>query len=434
MGAPLTNLKEMNNYLNDEKFNKYFFYYLSLLFFFSVVYLIQKHDVGNDSTISEWLINYEGGFTKRGLIGQINIFISNFFKIELRESILLFQVILVGFYFYLIFNFFKKLEINKIILLAIFTPVFILFPVAEVEVLARKEVFIFCMFIMYISLKSLFAQNLFKLVFLTCAVLIWEPVIFYFLFFISVDIIKNKFKKIDQKFILNLIYYLPAVLLAIYIAFNPMTSQEHDLMSNYLKNNFGEECYMSCGYLKTKSSIYSQFQGNFNSYSYEVFIRYFLIITIGFLPLIILLKNSYFIDGELFYFKNFKNLLIPISLLYLPVVFLFAMGYDWGRWVNISYVFGIITYIYLLKHKIIVLDKSLYTSKIYLLLGRKKIFIFIFIIFCFGWNPKTVISGDVATNPLWKVPYNASKFIFGFNNFRILQDSPLSIWHKKYIE
>ena len=48
-----------------KKFNLYFRYYLLALFFFSILYLFKKHNVGNDSTISEWLINYQGGFTKR---------------------------------------------------------------------------------------------------------------------------------------------------------------------------------------------------------------------------------------------------------------------------------------------------------------------------------------------------------------------------------
>ena len=67
----------------ENKFNKYFKFYLISLFFFSVIYLINKHDVGNDSTISEWLINYSGGFTKRGLIGQICILTANFFESNL---------------------------------------------------------------------------------------------------------------------------------------------------------------------------------------------------------------------------------------------------------------------------------------------------------------------------------------------------------------
>ena len=80
------------------------------------------------------------------------------------------------------------------------------------------------------------------------------------------------------------------------------------------------------------------------------------------------------------------------------------------------------------------LKKRMSLFKITEFFNNKKIFIIIFVIFCLGWNPKTVITGDIATNPLWKIPYNASKYIFGFNNFRILQDSPISIWHRKYVE
>ena len=417
-----------------EKFNKYFFYYLSLLLIFSIIYLTNKHDVGNDSTISEWIINYEGGFTKRGLIGQISIYFSESLNIELRDAILSFQIILISFYFILIFFLFKNLIINKLILLSIFTPIFILYPVAEIEVLARKEVFIFCIYIIYIQINSINLMNIFKLIFLPVSILIWEPVIFYLLFFIAIDIIKNNFRKFEKSFLLNLIYYLPAILLAFIVALNPMSSQEHDLMVNFLKQNYNETCYMSCALLKSKSSIYSQFQGNLNSYSFEVFLRYFLIILIGFGPLLLLLKNSSLINKNLFFFSNFDNLLKPILIIYFPVTFLFAMGVDWGRWVNISYVFGIILFIYLYQKKQIKIREQIYIGKFYGFLSKKKIFIFIFIIFCFGWNPKTVMTGDVATNPLWKIPYNASKVVFGFDNFRIFQNNPLSIWHKKYIE
>ena len=62
--------------------NFYIFIYLSALFLFSVFFLYQKHDVANDSTISEWLINYEGGFTKRGIIGKLSIYLSNFLVLE----------------------------------------------------------------------------------------------------------------------------------------------------------------------------------------------------------------------------------------------------------------------------------------------------------------------------------------------------------------
>lgn len=416
------------------RFNKIFFYYLSILFFFSIIFLTKKHVVGNDSTISEWIINYEGGFTKRGIIGQIVIIITNFLEINLRQTILYFQIIIIGTYFIFLFKLFENLQLNKLLILSIFTPVFILYPLAEIEVLARKEVFIFCTFLIYLNLNTKFFQNIFKIVFLSISVLIWEPIVFYFLFFIATDIIRNNFETINIKFFTNFIYYLPAVFISFYIALNPMSETDHQLMSNYLRNNYNEICYMSCALLKTKSSIYDQFRGNFSHYSFEVIFRYTLIILIGYFPLFLLLKNSNPRNINLIFFNKFKSLLVPLLLILSPVTILFAMGYDWGRWVNISYVFSITFYLYFYKTGLIKLNEKVRYYKINTFLNKKNFFIIFFVIFCFGWNPKTVMTGDIGTNPLWKIPYNVSKIIFGFDNFRILQDSPLSIWHKKYIE
>ena len=131
-------------------YKDYLFLYLFLLFSMSVYFLYLKHDVGNDSTISEWIINYSGGFTKRGLIGQISIYFSRFFDSELRDIILYFQVLIIGTYFILIFIFLKNIFLERIYLLCIFTPVFLLYPVYEIEVLARKEIFIFILFIIHL--------------------------------------------------------------------------------------------------------------------------------------------------------------------------------------------------------------------------------------------------------------------------------------------
>ena len=76
-----------------KKFDNYFFLYLSLLFLFGIFWLYIKHSVGNDSTISEWIINYQGGFIKRGLIGEICFQIAIYFDLNLRFVI--FQVLWV---------------------------------------------------------------------------------------------------------------------------------------------------------------------------------------------------------------------------------------------------------------------------------------------------------------------------------------------------
>ena len=84
----------MNNTINA---NKYLKLYISILFIFSIFYLHEKYNVGNDSTISEWLINYEGGFTKRGLIGQIAIYISEFSNYSLKFVFSLLITLLISF-------------------------------------------------------------------------------------------------------------------------------------------------------------------------------------------------------------------------------------------------------------------------------------------------------------------------------------------------
>ena len=102
------------------------------------------------------------------------------------------------------------------------------------------------------------------------------------------------------------------------------------------------------------------------------------------------------------------------------------------RWVNISYVFTVSLYFHLYKSNIIILSEKVKTSQINIIL-YKKIFIY-FYNFCFGWNPKTVMTGDVATNPLWKIPYKLQRSYLDLKILEFFQDSPLSIWHKKYIE
>ena len=392
--------------------NSYLAFYLFVLFLFGLFFLFIKHEIGNDSTISEWIINYSGGFTKRGIIGQICIYFANLFSTNLRDIIFGFQTIILCLYFLLIYFFLKNIKVDRILFLSIFTPIFILYPIAEIEVLARKEIFIFIILLIYlfIPINKISLQNIYKIIMLPLSVLIWEPVVFFLLFWISLDIINNKYQKINLENLTKLLPYLPAVSVSFYIIFNPMTLGQHDQMVEFLTNNFNEKCYMSCALLKSKSTIFQQFQVNFSKYSFEVFLRYFLIIIIGFGPLFILLFYSKLKDKNLIFFKNFNNLLIPFLFILSPVLVLFAMGYDWGRWVNIGYVFSIISYVYLYKkRKIFISENKIQNNKLNKV--SKKIFVLFFVIYCFGWNPKTVITGDVASFPGYRIPYKVFKLL-----------------------
>jgi hypothetical protein len=406
-------------------YSKYINHYLLIIFIFSVIFLIEKHDVGNDSTISEWIINYQGGFTKRGIVGQMSIIFSDLLNISLRKSILVLQIITLGIYYIFIKKILTNIELNRIIIFSIFSPVFILYPVAEVEVLARKEYFIFIFYLIYLSTNIDKYKDLYRLLILPISVLIWEPVIFFFPFWFLVDLLNNK-KEISLKFFLvSIIKYVPALLVGLYIATHPISDINHMKMVIFLKEQFNERCYMSCDLLLHKSSIKDQFDAVFSHLSFEVIIRYFAILLIGFLPLLILIS---YINTK----RSTK--ILATTFVSAPIIVLFLMMTDWGRVVNMFYTFSILTFLFLYKNRIITLNNRITKNFFFLILQQKKYFIFLFILFAFSWNPKTSMTGDIATNPLWKIPYNASKRLFGFDSFRILQDSPISIWHKKFIE
>ena len=383
--------------------------YLFTLLIFSIFFLYTKHQVGSDSTISEWLINYEGGFTKRGLIGQISIFTARVFDQDLRWIIFLYQSAFCFIYFILIFKLLSPLKYDRLNLLVVFSPIFLLYPVAEIEVLARKEVIIFTLYLIYLMYPiqkfKEFAFGLFYFV----SILIWEPTVFYTPIFFAKEIIENKIEKINYKLIRFFLAIIPGIILAIFIALNPIAEDNYASMAKVLQYEFNQNCYMSCELLKTKSTVLDQFRGNIQSYSLEVFIRYILIILIGFGPLFYIFHNSKLKKNNLIVFKIFKSPLVSILICLSPVTLLFAMGYDWGRWVNISYVFCVIFYFYLREKKLIFLKYNLKTNIINNL--NKNYFLIIFLIFSFSWNPKTVITGDVASFPGYRIPYKTIKYL-----------------------
>lgn len=395
------------------KFKSYFKLYLNLLWLFGIFFLYEKHIILNDSTISEWMINYQGGFTKRGVIGEICFQVAQFFNIKLRFVIFLFQSIIYSVYIVMIYKYLKNININYLILFVIFSPIFIIYPVAEIEVLARKELFIFIGFLLFLNFSSnRYKDNAslsYNFIVLPILCLIWEPVIFFFPFFLGVLI--SRFENLNKKNIFKIfVSFLPATVLCCFFIFNPISEENHKLMASSLKE-IGESCYMACGLLLSKSTIYQQFQVNFSSYSFAVFFRYFSIIIIGFGPIFLLSFYSKFKNKNYFFFNKFKNLLLPILTLLSPVILLFAMGSDWGRWVNISYTFTILFYFFLIKNNFIIYDQPKIDHLYKRFIKKEYVLIIIFIFFAFSWNPKTSLSGDIGSFPIYRIPYKSIKML-----------------------
>ena len=420
---------------NTKKFNNFFLIFCIFIFSLSTYWLYQKHLIGNDSTISEWLINYQGGFTRRGLIGEICFRLADYFDLKLRFVIFLFQTIVCFTYTLLLYCFIRDLPKNTLTVVAIFSPIFILYPLGEIEVLIRKEVFLFIGFVVFLILsspKKNKTNSMFYVFFIfPLLLLIWEPFIFFIPFTIFILLIDGDEHQLKKNVFKISLCLSSSFFTVIYIIMNPLSPEQHMVMSNGLMDRFGEHCYMSCSLLKTKSSVAAQFMAVFNNITFTGFFRYFMIMLIGFFPLMILIYNSFF--KKLFFLNKFEKLLIPFSITLLLPISLFTAMTDWGRVVNMIYTFSILTFLFLIKNDLIKLnDKVLYFD--YLYKTKKKIFIILFYVFAFGWNPKTQIRGDIATNTLYKILYNSSKHMFDFKSKRFFQNSPLIKFHKKYFE
>ena len=64
--------------------SKYFKIYLLVIFISSVLLLSNKFLHPTDWTTSEWLINYQGGFVRRGFAGEILYQMNNLINVPLR--------------------------------------------------------------------------------------------------------------------------------------------------------------------------------------------------------------------------------------------------------------------------------------------------------------------------------------------------------------
>ena len=415
---------------------KNFFIFIIINILLAIFYLNTKHTVGNDSSISEWLINYQGGFTRRGLGGELGIALATLLDITLRRSIFIIQAVVHTSYLILLYFYFRELKFNIIQKFALYAPIFLLYPIAELEVLGRKEMLLFLFFLTIIifSSKKYESKIVNNLVFFFSPIvcLVWEQIVLFFPFFAAILIIKNNLKTFKQTFNKLLIIFFPGIVAFVYIFITPLSENGHEVMCNYINNEFGERCYMSAQMLIT-STIHFDTLWVHNNAHFEHYLRYILIFLIGFFPLNFIVSKSNFIKRDNFITKSFQ-LRTLFFILYSPAILLFIYGYDWGRWINITYTFSILFYVYLIKNSIIENNLKIENSTFKKILKKKYLVACIFILFAFSWNPKTVITGDIAGNTGYKIIYNTSKKIFNFGSVRLFQDNPLIEWNKKIFE
>ena len=392
-------------------FNKLFKYYLIFICFSSIFFMSRTFHLDVNNSMAEWLINYQGGFGRRGLLGELFSQLSLKYDIHVRKIILYFLYFIFISYYFLIYYFFKDIKKNKLIILSILSPLFIILPLAELEALGRKDLLIPLSFLVCIILfnkTNFFGLYVGLVFFFPILLLIHEVSIFYSPFFLI--LLVYKIKNFNYFQIGALIIFVLLIVGVIFILSNMVHSSEQiKIMCDHMKYKLNDECGMAAYVLDRvlKDNI-SELSG------LNVFhlFRNFLIFIVGYSALLILILNSKFTNYQGLFIKNIigiKSLIL--FFLFIPTLIPFAIAVDWGRWYNLSYSLLILFYFFSLKNNFISLKKNIFFSPDnpsfnqlnFSYLKNKSFFILLVIILCFSWNPKAVYHEDIGSIPLYRM-------------------------------
>lgn len=385
-------------FISKEK--KYLYYYLLFLFFLTLYYLSALNIVETYNAMTEWLINYQGGFVRRGFLGEILFRISKFLEIDLKFSILLVQLATYGTFYYLIFRLVENIEIGHLFLFIIFSPLFLFYPIAELEALGRKEILVS---ILFLSISIFFRDNknykLLLFLFGSIIVLLTHEIIVFYIFnFLVFFLLLNKNNSLIFNIKITFVFII-FIIFTLIVFFNEYSISMKEIMCSSLIKNFDIRCGFQTHYVANPINTYIGEVHWKSSHLLRNSIIYFL----GFGPLLIL---SLFLKFNKNKYNHFiTKIPIVIILLCFSVLnlLIFLISVDTGRYFHLAYSNSFIFIFGLIYNQIILIDenKLIYFEKKYL--PKKKYLLFLILFFTsFSWSPKATFGEDIGSIPIYR--------------------------------
>ena len=114
----------MKNFFNQKKIDYYilqitFIFFLIINFIYFYINLVENSDT-NIYAFNELFINYQAGFIRRGLLGEIAWQLNKIFFVEPRVFFSFLFLIIYFFQIILFFNLFKKFIVSRVFFIFIF--------------------------------------------------------------------------------------------------------------------------------------------------------------------------------------------------------------------------------------------------------------------------------------------------------------------------
>lgn len=389
--------------------NKFLKYYLFFIFITSSYFLYNKFLYPTDWTTSEWLINYQGGFVRRGLTGEFFFQINKFLDLNLRYIVFYFNILILGSFYLVFYNFVKSIKLNELLIFLIYSPFFLLYPSAETEVIARKEFLLFFLFIFYINLLVRNSSKIYIFLAISLPImnLIWDGVLFYiFFFFIAFIVKKNLTKKDFFYFVVSLIPYFISLIFVILSSSNP---EGYELICKSIEEN----CWGALNVINIDMPLEFILNYVYDNVKIDYIIRYSFLFCLAFFPFLIIF---YFESKRLKYLLYKKSLFLLNILALIPILVFHIIANDWGRWINIGYFFFFILLIYFIKIRLIDLNENIVALKFkYFARVNPKIFYFFFFIYTFSWNMKATMADDIGSFPYYRITVKFVEYLIPLN-------------------
>ena len=320
----------------NQKIIKIFIY--CFLFGYSVNYIFFTYrffERENGFILGDWLINYSGGFSRRGLTGEIFINFASFFNLDLiNTTFIAVSIIFICFIYYLIKLIYNS-NISFLLAIIIFSPATLLFNFIDPLAIGRKEIVFFLFLLIYLQIRDKLYLNILLIPFSLFAMLIHE--LFFLLiqfFFISRYLMNNEIK--FKNFIIEIFILFFSILyfISITFVFEPNTSK---MCSRILEFGlYTNACWAILGMDGPISHI--------QDIQYILYTKYYFIFFILIaLPIFLILTKNLLKN-------NFFSILL-IILTILPFFSLILIVNDWGRYLNIFAMYWMIILLYLSKKR-----------------------------------------------------------------------------------
>ena len=327
---------------------------LVILFFLCLIinYLFFNHRIlfrENGYILGDWLVNYNGGFIRRGLLGHLFFNFSKFLNISIIHLIFLFSSTIYITFLILFYRIIKKNLTNNYVIIFLFLPSTLLFNFFDPLTVGRKDILVFFFFIAYYLILEKNNFTLKIIIFLLSIIfLLTHEIIFFHLPYIFLlkylhlkkgNIDKLKFKDYSLEILI-----ISSSALIIIIIFQLSNSYDNILLCSSL-SEVGlstNVCYGTINDLKDVP-VFTAIWGYFFERNY--FLHYFLYTLLTLSPFVI-----YYLNLENKKFSNQILLLTSFCFLF-SLIFILRVN-DWGRYLNITFMLQFLIFLKVLELKL----------------------------------------------------------------------------------